>query len=263
MSHLGDDTFHIANTPALQERALVEGLSFRLGGFHFTVATTEDLLEKVYGLRYQSYVKDYRFAPEADFPDGRHTDRYDPGSIHAVALDSEGNAVGTVRLVLNSPLGFQCLGAASEEHQVKLASSKKVAELSRLALANPYAGAFADVWSALLSMPVPLPVPPGKPSAPRRDRRRGAVILLGLFRMLYRVSKRLRLTGWCFMCNPATAAVYVRHGVPMNQLGPVVDRVGNRASHLARFHEIEHHLLNFDRIRAVALDLMVRDRPPL
>jgi hypothetical protein len=46
--------------------------------------------------------------------------------------------------------------------------------------------------------------------------------------MLYRVSKRLRLTGWCFMCNPTTAAVYVRHGVSLTQLGPVVDPVGNR-----------------------------------
>jgi hypothetical protein len=79
--------------------------------------------------------------------------------------------------------------------------------------------------------------------------------LLGLFRMVYRLSQRLRVTGWCFMAHPAVAAVYTRHGAPMHALGPAVPSLGQRAPHLVRFQEMERYLFDFNRIRMVAKDL--------
>lgn len=238
----------------LEERSKVGGLGFRLGGFQFSAAVTDRMIDDVFRLRFQSYIKDYRMAPAADFPDQKHADPYDAHALHALAQDEKGNAVGTVRMVLNSPAGFQCLDAAAPEHRAKLGGSKKIVEISRLALAQPFAGAYGDVWSALLSVPLPPMPAPVEPYTPR-DRRRGAVILLGLFRMVYRLSQRLRITGWCFMAHPSVAAVYTRHGAPMHALGPVVASLGQRAAHLVRFQEMERYLFDFNRIRAVAMDL--------
>lgn len=243
----------------MDERSRVAGLGFRLGGFQFTAATTEQTMDNVFRLRFQSYVQDFHMAPAADFPDQKHLDPYDVHALHALAQDEKGRPVGTVRMVLNSPSGFQCLDAAAPEHRAKLGGSKKIVEISRLALAQPFAGAYGDVWSALLSVPLP-PVPaPAVPYTPR-DRRRGAVILLGLFRMVYRMSQRLRITGWCFLAYPAVAAVYTRHGAPMHALGPVAPSLGQRAPHLVRFQEMERYLFDFPRIRAVAEDLKIQNR---
>lgn len=253
-----------APPPAVQERDLVQGLDFRLGGFQFTAATSNELLDKVYRLRYKSYVQDIKVADPTLFPGQRHVDPQDSWSIHALALDNEDNAVGTLRLVLNSQIGFQTLEAASPEQRAKLAASRKLAELSRLALADPYARASADIWSALMSIPIPpfalslteRPLAPG-------DRRRGAILLLGLFRLLYRISKRLRLSAWCFMGHPDAAAIYAKHGVSLHQIGPMVtEPAGSRAAHLVHFHEIEKHLLNFNQIRAVSQELIsTRPKP--
>lgn len=229
-------------------------MGFRLGGFQFSAAVTDRSIDEVYRLRFQSYIQDYRMAPAGDFPDQKHVDPYDAQSLHALAQDEKGRPVGTVRMVLNSSAGFQCLDAASPEHRAKLIGSKKIVEISRLALAQPFAGAYGDVWSALLSVPLPTGSAPTVPYT-QRDRRRGAVILLGLFRVIYRMSQRLRVTGWCFMAFPAVAAVYTRHGAPMHALGPTNASLGHRAPHLMRFQEMERYLFDFTRIRAVAADL--------
>ena len=41
----------------------------------------------------------------------------------------------------------------------------------------------------------------------------------------------------------------------MHALGPVVASLGQRAAHLVRFQEMERYLFDFNRIRAVAMDL--------
>lgn len=66
-----------APPPAVQERDLVNGLDFRLGGFHFTAATTSELLDEVYRLRYQAYVRDIKVADPTLFPGEKHVDPQD------------------------------------------------------------------------------------------------------------------------------------------------------------------------------------------
>ncbi|MBK8576338.1 MAG: PEP-CTERM/exosortase system-associated acyltransferase [Elusimicrobia bacterium] len=126
-----------ATPPALQERALSEGESFRLGGYTFEIAATEEKVNQVFQLRYRSYAEDFQLIDPILLPERRERDLYDPWSLHAVAFDGGNQMVGTVRLVLNSSLGLPCLEAADADEKNRLASSKKVAELSRLALAHP------------------------------------------------------------------------------------------------------------------------------
>jgi hypothetical protein len=223
--------------------------AFHLSGFDFFVATEGAVLDQVIQLSR----KVVPWSPEVrNVKAGRNPfeDIYDPWSIHMAATTHDGQVVGSFRLTLNSPIGLPSLEAARPEEQGRLGASKKVAELSRLALAQPFAGAFVDVWSTLLSFPFPQP-----PEAPtQRTRKQAAMVTLGLFRLLYRISKSLRLTGWLSMLRPDTAEVLTHHGFVLRPIGPPAD-AGGRAPHLFGFREYEKSLFRFRNIQAVAADL--------
>ena len=236
--------------PALHERALTAGEGFRLGGMVFEMASTEERVEQVYKLRYRAYVHDFHLMDPARFPDEKERDPYDPWSLHAVALDTNNQMLGTARLVLNSAMGLQCLDHADEEKRNQLSSTRKVAELSRLALAAPYGQASSNVLSLLLSMPIHVTGTPWKPT----EHRRGAVILLGLIRMLYRISKKLRLSGWCMLANRETIEMFERNDLNPQRLGTGNPTPDNRHPILLRFVDIEKHLADFTKIRSFARD---------
>ncbi|MBL0059231.1 MAG: PEP-CTERM/exosortase system-associated acyltransferase [Elusimicrobia bacterium] len=245
-------------SPASQERALAEKESFRLGGFRFGVASEDERLDQVFQLRHRSYAEDFALIPSDSFPDKRERDVYDPWSLHAVAMDSGDRLVGTARLVLNTSLGIQSLESADPQERLRLSSTKKVAELSRLALAKPYGQAFADVLSVVLSIPLG---PCSAGSMGPSDRRRAAVITLGLFRLLYRISKTIRLSGWCLLADDKMIDLLSRHQIHPELLGPENKTLGNRRPILLRFSDLETHLTNFSKIRAFARDAAFRGAP--
>jgi N-acyl amino acid synthase of PEP-CTERM/exosortase system len=243
---------------AIQERALAERENFRLGGFRFGVASEDEKLDQVFELRHRSYTEDFTLIPADSFPDKRERDVYDPWSLHAVAMDSDDRLVGTARLVLNTSLGLPSLESADPEERLRLSSTKKVAELSRLALAKPYGHAFADVLSFVLSLPLR---PSSRLETGPMDRRRAAVITLGLFRMLYRISKTLRLSGWCILADAKMIDLLSRRQIRPELLGPENKNLGNRRPILLRFSDLETHLTDFSKIRAFAKDAAFRAAP--
>jgi len=234
---------------AMAETALAAAEGFHLAGFDFTVATAPEQLREIYELR-------RRIAPWAHQVrlrkpgGGPLADPYDPWSIHAAATDRAGRVVGSFRLTLNSPIGLASLEAARPDEQRRLEKSKKVAELSGLTLAQPYAGAFVDVWSALLSYP--LPAAGDAPTS--HQRHQGAVLILGLFRLLYRISKTLRLTGWLTLLRADAAEVLTQNGFTLRSLGAPVDPAG-RSPHFLAFSESEKSLFQVKNIRGAARDL--------
>ncbi|MBK8574234.1 MAG: GNAT family N-acetyltransferase [Elusimicrobia bacterium] len=84
-------------------------LMITFGDFKFVVATTPELLEGVFRLRYQVYVDEFGYEHAGDHPEGKEMDEWDPFSIHMAALNPEGDVVGTIRLVLNSTNGLPTL----------------------------------------------------------------------------------------------------------------------------------------------------------
>lgn len=235
----------------VQEKDLAEAGTFRLGGLSFNVASDPGSVDRVFVLRHQAYAEDFKLIPATAQADARDRDAHDAWSVHVAAEDPGGRLVGTVRLVLNSPLGLPCLEKAGAEERNRLLSSKKVAELSRLALASPYGHAFADVLSYLLSVPL---IPSGAVRPGPGDRRRGAVITLGLFRMLYRISKKLRLSGWVLLAHGETIALLERQGLRPALLGPVDETKDHRRPILLRLGDLEAHLTDFSRIRSFSRD---------
>lgn len=72
----------------------------------FEEAVTPEQKDEVYLIRYQVYCLEKRWLNEADYPNERETDIFDPVSVHFLARTEEGRAIGTVRLIMPSATGF-------------------------------------------------------------------------------------------------------------------------------------------------------------
>jgi N-acyl amino acid synthase of PEP-CTERM/exosortase system len=243
-----------------RHRTLAEGESFLLGGLEFAVASDQETIDKIHILRRQLVPAEFAADVLRGASDSRETDRYDSSAVPIAALDGE-EAVGAARLILNSPLGLPALQAARPALRHPLEGSRKVAEISRLVLAPAYGRAVGGAWAGLFAPPFSK-TGEGRSVVPsRRDRRRAAILLIGLMRMIYRVSKRLRVTGWLVMANEESAEAFAKRGIMAHSLGPASDAAG-RAPRLLRLHEIEGKLLDFGNVRALASDMVGRSGRP-
>ncbi|MDD5401320.1 MAG: GNAT family N-acetyltransferase [Sulfurimonas sp.] len=75
--------------------------------FTFLEVNGSDMLEKVFAFRYKILLEIYpEYLEKSGFSDEKEYDKYDPYSVHFVALDADSNICATVRLIHNSPLGY-------------------------------------------------------------------------------------------------------------------------------------------------------------
>jgi ubiquinone/menaquinone biosynthesis C-methylase UbiE/N-acyl-L-homoserine lactone synthetase len=77
---------------------------FDMNGYRFLSADSPEDLEKVLRLRYQVYCAELGLLPKNQ--GGLERDMYDEYSMHFLAVDEMGRAVGTMRFVHNNPKGF-------------------------------------------------------------------------------------------------------------------------------------------------------------
>ena len=106
----------------------------------FDVKKVEDAreLKKVQRLRYKVYCDEWGFERHEDNPGGIENDIYDKSAAHFSAKNSEGDVVGTIRLILDSPEGFpieQHCDIQIEKYKLK---REGLAEISRLAIRKDY-----------------------------------------------------------------------------------------------------------------------------
>ena len=103
------------------------------------VAMGNGLWDGITRLRYDVYCLECRYLDASQHPNGREIDEFDPHSIHFASTNERSEMVSTLRLVLDSPLGFPLehhAGTLSEEF--RRLPRDKTAEISRLILAKSY-----------------------------------------------------------------------------------------------------------------------------
>jgi N-acyl amino acid synthase of PEP-CTERM/exosortase system len=72
--------------------------------FHLVLATTPELREEVYRLRYQVYCQELQYESAAKFPNQQEVDIYDRRSIHCLLQHRESQTyAGCVRVILAQP----------------------------------------------------------------------------------------------------------------------------------------------------------------
>lgn len=156
-------------------------------------------LHAIQRLRYEVYYLEQKFADAACCTDGRETDQYDPHAIHLAAATETGEVVASLRLVLDSPLGFPM-----ERHAMSLLDERpggeraRTGEVSRLIIAPHY----------------------------RTSTIREPLILFGLFRHLYEESWRLGLDYLVAAMEGKLARLLRRLGFPFAELGDPINYFG-------------------------------------
>ena len=150
-------------------------------------------------LRYEVYCLEQRFVDAARCTDGRESDEFDLHAIHFAAATDRGEVVATLRLVLDSPLGFPL-----ERHEPGLLDDRphgeraRTGEVSRLIIAPRY-----------------------RPATIREP-----LILFGLFRHLYEESWRLGLVYLVAAMEGNLARLLRRLGFPFAPLGKPISYFG-------------------------------------
>jgi N-acyl-L-homoserine lactone synthetase len=163
-----------------------------------TLLASDAVLHAMQRLRYEVYCLEQRFVDAARCADGRESDEFDPHAIHFAATD-RGEVVATLRLVLDSPLGFPL-----ERHVPGLLYGQPpgerpgTGELSRLIIAPRY----------------------------RTPALREPQILFGLFRRLYEESWRLGLDYLVAAMEGKLARLVRRLGFPFVPLGEPISHFG-------------------------------------
>ncbi len=233
----------------ITEQCLVPGTLIMHGlneRFRFIQATSPELKRAIYQLRHQVYVEEYGFEHPEDHPDGLEMDAYEPHSISLAVLDDTDMVIGTVRLVLHSPQGFPIEHAVPHLDFIgDKPAPCYIAEISRLAISPAYRRRIEDGFYGVESY---LRQEEGgvladyKARRQQYERRKRPVIVLGLYRLLYQVSKRLGLTHWYMISEKKLWYTLRKYQIVFHQIGTPVDYHGVRIPYLGNIAEIEAHL---------------------
>lgn len=215
--------------------------------FRFARAEAAEELAAGYRIRYQVYCVERGFFDPADYPSGREEDAFDAVSVHILATHSDdGQAAGTVRLVLNSPLGFPLQGHCTlvPGHEWLQdpgdEAAAHCAEISRLAVSKlfrrragdgVYGGPPRRRSAAGAAEVIEFPVPCDTPE-----------ILFGIHREIYQQSKRLGITHWIVAMERGLAIILERMGSVFAPIGPKVDYFGPVRPYVMSVRDYESNL---------------------
>jgi N-acyl-L-homoserine lactone synthetase len=202
------------------------------------MSVPDTLLAGIQRLRYKVYCGELGFLDTAACPDGYESDQYDAVSIQIAARNSSGDLVGTLRLVLDSPLGFPF-----EAHASRLSPDfysmprAKTAEISRLIVDQGHRGLKAGSVRQLQP------------------------VLMILFRSMYELTIDLGLEYWLGAMEP-TLHRTLRHllGFSFSSIGPPMDYHGEVVPYgvsvryvedtMARRRPDNFYFFGMDRVRA-------------
>ncbi len=234
--------------------------------FKIIAATTDELRDRVFALRYEVYCRDLHWEDPANFIGERETDGFDSESIHCLLVHKTKQSgfeldAGTVRLVKTRPDSPEpCLPLTahydpalfnSEQSPLKMAKGR-FGEISRLALRKEFRRRQGERDS-------PDGISTDLFQWTQDDRRRFPHIALGLYLAAATVGLAEGMDGVYAMMEPSLARHLHFGGIFFEQVGEPVEYRGARAPfYISRAMLFEH--LNRplrDLLEAIAEDLCV------
>lgn len=221
---------------------------FTIGKNSFVVANSNNLRNAVYRLRYKVYVEEFGFEKAEDHLEGYEIDEYDSDSIHFAALNENQEVIGTLRMILNSEKCFPIERAAKITFIGERPAPHKIVEVSRLAVSKDSGGLKEDGFfhgvkfypdkterEVLVNN---VPIPKGY------QKRKRALIALGLYRLLYQTTKRMGITHWYMISEKKLYCALKRVGLLFHQIGEPVNYHGIRIPYLGILKDIDQYLLS-------------------
>ncbi len=221
--------------------------------FEFLRVNDGDLLDAAGQIRYQVYCVERRFLDPGRYPRQIEIDQYDAASVHFVGRHRFRQVpAGTVRLVLDSDLGFPMQGHCRFDRDYAFIAEPRHpalrcwAEISRLAVSKlfrqraddtPYGGPPRQGGLRDAIQEQALAVEGGiNPVAA------GPEIVAGLFKSMYHETRRRGVTHLLVAMERSLHLMLKRMGYSFHAIGPVVDYYGPVIPYIASIRDLERHL---------------------
>lgn len=194
--------------------------------FQLIVASTPELKEEVFRIRYQVYCEELKFEPVENFPDGLERDADDDRSIHYLLRHRPtGQNVGCVRVVLpekKNPEAIFPLENLFPHHFDEIGRSRNnFCEVSRLAVLSQFRKrkGESDIPEGLIFTPAD--------NAQIREKRQFPVIALSLYWVSIGTGPLFDLDVLALI-QSRLARHLKRCGIISNQIGDLVEYHGKR-----------------------------------
>ncbi len=199
--------------------------------FTMVEATTPELMEEVYKLRYQVFCLETGFLEAESYPDGLERDEFDSRSEHyLIQHKASGSYAATTRLILpdfNDPEKPFPIEQHSRFDRMDLLQSlprTQIAEVSRFCVSKKFkrrsgeSGTLAGVSGQIGINPL----------LSDDERRTFPHITLALLACLERINVRHGSTHWYVIIEPALKRFFQYFGLNVTPLGPATDYHGQR-----------------------------------
>jgi N-acyl-L-homoserine lactone synthetase len=179
--------------------------------FRFGRVDSPEILNDVFRLRYRVHCMERDLINHKQCRDGLESDKYDPYSVHFFAADKH-EMVGTIRLILNSPYGFPFVENCGDGLFIDISTFPKthIAEISRYTISR-----YSNYTKG---------------------------IAFGLFREMYRESKRRGITHWFALMERPLYVLLRRSGFEFRPIGKKIELRGTVTPYMASIEELEKAL---------------------
>jgi len=218
----------------------------RYDKFRFGEASTGELKNKIYRLRYEVYALEFGFENPDDFPDKLEKDIYDQYSVHFIALNEDDDIIGTVRMILNSEKGFPVEHASEITDFEDRPSPDKITEVSRLAVSKRLRRRPEDgmhgVESYITQAQGGVSDIPRQKADAEKEKRQRPVIVLGLYRAVYHKCKELGITHMYMITEDKLFHALYKFGFIFKKVGKSVEYHGKRTPYATSWNTIEKHM---------------------
>lgn len=211
--------------------------------FDFCVIDNTRYLQESYALRYEVYCNEQHFLAPEDYLSKLEIDAFDNRALHIGAINREGVLVGTVRLVLPSAKGFPLFEHCPlfSEYKTLADSNNRIqqaaAEISRLAVSKSYRRRANDGMYGLAETEDK--IAPQERDDKVTQRRNRPELVLGLYRAMYRDSKRQGITHWFAAMEKTLLRLLHRYQFGFEPIGPEIDYYGPVTPYLAEIAKME------------------------
>lgn len=200
------------------------------------------VLKEIFKLRYDVYCVERHFLEASEFKEGLESDEYDDCAIHFAAYTLNDDIIGTVRLVQPHPGQEYPFESHCVPYPDFVAPAREsVAEVSRLVVKKTYRRRRGDSMEGISQDFVEKgSIRTIKPnSSVRRDKRGNSpLLLLGMYREMYRYSRQNGIRYWYAAMERSLARSLEKMGFKFVPIGPQVDYYGPVTPHIADLDEL-------------------------
>lgn len=197
----------------------------------------------IFKLRHQVYCLECAFLQPDQYVDGMEHDDYDDASTHFAAYTMDEKLVGAVRLVQPAapkPYPFELHCEVFDDFQMP--DREQAAEISRLVVKKTHRRRRAD---SVLGIPGFLPAneqPIGfDPAVDRRDRT-SPMLLLGMYREMFRHSLHSGVRYWFAAMERSLAHALKKMGFRFMAIGPEANYYGSVTPYILDLHDLRRKL---------------------